>query len=81
MNLEATTELLAFLTAHGLNPVAPTQLSQVWHVLEDYDEVVHSTEPFEAQFTFTIDGEALTLTVNDALSVVDVMKRQTAKTV
>jgi len=38
----------------------------------DYEETVVSREPFEARFTFTVDGDAITLTVGDDLSVVDV---------
>jgi hypothetical protein len=79
--LAANTALLAFLTAHGLNPVAPTQLSQLRGYLSNYDEVVRSTDPFEAEFTFAIDGDTLTLTVDDELSVVDVTNHPMAETV
>ncbi|WP_170977468.1 hypothetical protein [Halorussus salinisoli] len=43
------------------------------------DEVVRSTEPFGVQFTFNIDGDTLTLTVDDDLTVVDVAKRRAAE--
>jgi hypothetical protein len=79
--LATCTELLAFLTAHGHNPFSPTQVSQVKQIYSDYDEVVHSTDPFEATFTLTIDDDALTLTVDDDLSVVDVTRRRAAETV
>lgn len=79
--LAANTDLLAFLTAHGLNPVFSTRISRVWQTLGDYDEVVRSTDPFEAEFTFTVDGDALTLTVDDDLSVKDATKSKAAETV
>lgn len=69
--LAADTDLLAFLTDHGLDPVAPARISRVWRVCCDYEEIVRSTDPFEVQFTFTIDDDTLTLTVGDDLSVID----------
>ncbi|MBX0324154.1 helix-turn-helix domain-containing protein [Halomicroarcula sp. F13] len=70
--LLADTALLAFLTAHGLNPVAPDSIRRLNEVLADYDETVLSTDPFRARFTFGVDGDRLTLTVDDDLSVVGV---------
>lgn len=78
--LAADTDLLEFLTTHGLNPVSPTKISKTYRALSDYDENILSTDPFEAQFTFTIAGDTLSLTVGDDLSVVDVTKRQTTGT-
>lgn len=71
--LLTNTELVAFLTTHGINPVMPSSQSAIG-VVTDYDEEVVSIDPFEARFTFTIDGDALTLTVDDDLSVVDVTR-------
>lgn len=76
--LLANTELLAFITTHGVNPITPSSLSTWGAVIGDYDEEVLSTDPFEARFTFTIDDDALTLTVDDNLSVVDVTEHQGA---
>jgi hypothetical protein len=42
--------------------------------LMDYDEEVTSVDPFDAAFTFEIDGETLTLAVDDELNVVDVTR-------
>lgn len=67
--LLAQVDLLAFLTSHGLNPIAPSSHAAVDDVLMNYDEDVRSIDPFEAQFTFIVDGEALSLTVDDELSV------------
>ncbi|WP_137285454.1 winged helix-turn-helix domain-containing protein [Halorussus salinisoli] len=71
-------DFVAFLVAQDINPVSPTPEDQrVW---TDYDEDVLSVEPFEARFTFTIDDDALTLTVDDNLDVVDVTKGTTSET-
>ena len=73
LGLVADTELLSFLLAHGLDPIAPSGdgIYEVDRIHMGYEEEVVSTEPFEARFTFAADGEALTLTVDDDLSVVD----------
>lgn len=62
-----TTAFLSFVTAHGLNPHSPSR--ELHQVVASHDEEVVSTEPFEGRFTFTIDGDALTLTVDENLSV------------
>lgn len=38
------------------------------------EEEIFGTDPFEARFTFTVDGDALTLTVDDNLNVVNVVE-------
>jgi hypothetical protein len=68
--LLANVDLLRFLTAHGINPVDRSSRSAVGVVM-DYEEEVVSAEPFEARFTFAMDGDAITLTVDDDLSVVE----------
>ncbi len=70
VKLLANTELLAFLTAHGINPVSPSSQSAIGSMME-YEEEVVSETPFAARFTFTADGDSLTLAVDDELSVVD----------
>lgn len=74
--LLANTELLAFLTTRGINPVAPDKFDRAIRVLAHYDEEVVSTRPFKARFTFTADGDSLTLTLDDTLSVIDVTEGQ-----
>lgn len=69
--LFGTTELLAFMTARGYNPISPTPELSFWEITGDYEEELISTDPFEARFTFFIDDDGLTLTVDDELSVVD----------
>ena len=73
--LVANIDFLAFLISHGLDPISPTRFATVQRVFDDYDEVVRSTDPFEADFTFTVDGDALTLTVDADLSVTDAERR------
>ncbi|WP_436929378.1 winged helix-turn-helix domain-containing protein [Halosimplex halobium] len=69
--------LLAFLLDHGLNPLAPTDetLPALSAAYNDLDESVRSTDPFEARFTFAVDGDELALTVDDDLRVVDAERR------
>jgi hypothetical protein len=68
----SNTELLAFLTARGVNPFDPDELDRAIQAVAHYDEEVVSTDPFEARLTFTVDGDSLTLTLDDNLSVVEV---------
>lgn len=70
LSLLATTELLAFLTTRGLNPVSAGSELEVYAVTGDYEEEVVSPDPFKARFTFTADSDSITLTVNDDLEVV-----------
>jgi DNA-binding transcriptional ArsR family regulator len=62
-------ELLVFVGEHGLN-TSSRAIEWGW----DFEEEVASVDPFEGRFTFTIEGDSITLTVDDTLSVVDVTK-------
>lgn len=73
--LLGSTEMLDFLTTHGINPVAPTS-ERFNAVFMDYEETVHSLDPPEASFTFTADGDTLTLTIDDAGEIVEVFTRR-----
>ena len=66
-------ELLVFLASNDRNPVSPMDETppKLNTVHAEYAEEVLSTEPFEARFTFTIGDDALTLTVDDDLTVVE----------
>lgn len=66
--LLANTELREFLLRHGFDSFAPTP--DQYAALFPYDENVLSTDPFNAQFTFTIDDSAITLEVDENLHVV-----------
>ena len=74
LGLLTNIDLLAFLIAHGINPISPASYAAYDEALMKYDEEVLSIEPFEARFTFSIDGKTLALTVDDELSVDDVTK-------
>jgi hypothetical protein len=73
LRLVADTELLSFLLDHGLDPIARSGegIYGIDRIHMDDEEEVVSTGPFDARFTFTADGEALTLAVDDDLSVID----------
>jgi DNA-binding transcriptional ArsR family regulator len=73
-------DLQAFLLAHDVNPLSPPPKrfsASVWL----YNEEILDADPFEARFTFTIDGDALTMTVDDDLSVVDATNRPASDSV
>jgi len=65
--LLGNTDLMAFMIEHGIDPIHP----EAFH-LTGFEETVHSVDPFEAEFTFRADGDAITMTVDDDLDVVDV---------
>lgn len=69
--LLATTELWAFLTDHGMNPLVPATRERVPDLLANYGEEVRSHDPLRVALTFAVDDDALTLTVDDAASVVE----------
>lgn len=75
--LLGNTDLQAFLTAHGINLVAPDSIDYAFKTIGDFEEEVVTTDPFEARFTFTVDDDAITLTIGEDLSVVDVTRGQT----
>jgi DNA-binding transcriptional ArsR family regulator len=59
-------ELSTFVVDHGLDPTADF-VEWSW----GYTEEVLSTDPVRLRFTFTLDGESITLTVDDNLMRVD----------
>lgn len=62
-------DLRLFVGEHGIDPLAEG-IRWGWA----FEEEIISVEPFEAKFTFTIDGDAITLTVDDELTVTDVYR-------
>lgn len=58
-------DVMAFMLDHGIDPISPN----AFHLTAE--ETIDSTDPFEGSFTFFADGDALTLTVDDDLSVID----------
>jgi len=67
MHLFAKTEIIAFAATRGYNPIADA-LDWGW----EYEEEIISVDPFEGRFTFTIDGDTITVTVDDDLDITDV---------
>lgn len=65
--LAATLELRRFVAEQGLDPIVEG-FRWGW----DCDEVVHSIEPFRADFTFDVGTESITLHTGAGLEVLDV---------
>jgi len=74
LGLLANTELLSFFTAHGINPSDPESIRRADAAKMEYDETIHSTDPFEGTLTFRVDGDSISLRVDENLDVVDVTK-------
>ena len=60
-----------FLVDHGYNPIAVDSTSAVNRVHQNYEEDVLSTDPLRVEFTFRLDGDALSLTVDENLNVIE----------
>jgi len=78
--LWANREFLSFLTDHGINPISPSP-GQFSTILSSFEEEVRSVTPFSGRFCFTIDGESLTVIVQDGLDVVDVTRHEASEPV
>lgn len=65
-SLSANMDLIEFMIEHGIDPLAHNGFH-----LSSLDERIVSTDPFKAHYRFAADGDVLTLTVNNELSVVD----------
>jgi DNA-binding transcriptional ArsR family regulator len=72
--LLAETDLWSFLTDYGMNPLVPETRERAPGMLANYEEEVRSHDPLRVDLTFTIDNDALTLTIDDDVSVIDVMR-------
>lgn len=70
------TAMLDFITDHDLNPIAPDSLESFWGHFTPYEEEILSVDPFEARFKFTIEGDAITFTINDELTVIDATRHR-----
>jgi len=69
LRLVANTDLHTFVAGHGMSPVDPEALWRLDRVLTGFEEEVVSVDPFEARVTFRVDGDWLTLTLGDDLTV------------
>ncbi|MFC7228041.1 helix-turn-helix domain-containing protein [Salinirubellus salinus] len=74
IGLLAKTELLSFVTDHDANPLVPETHNVEPGALANYEEDVQSLDPLRVAITFTIKGDSLTLTIDEAMSVVDVTR-------
>lgn len=72
MGVANETAFLDFLTNHNLNPVSPDSIARVQQFFSNYDEEILSADPLQAELTFTVEGDSITLTVDNTISVVDV---------
>jgi DNA-binding transcriptional ArsR family regulator len=66
-----TIDLLSFMTHHGIDPF----VSDAFHLRACTEEII-SIEPLRAKYTFTVDGDSLTLTVEEELTVVEATRGQ-----
>lgn len=78
LGLLATRELLAFTARQGLNPVNPASPAAVNELHASLEEDVRSVDPFEAELTFSYDGDELTFTIDDDLNVTGVTETTAA---
>ena len=62
-------ELLVFVGRHGLN-TSSRGIEWGW----DYEEEIISLKPFRGRFTLTIENEALVVTVDEDLSMIDIVR-------
>lgn len=79
LRLASNTQLLAFQTRHGLNPVNPESVTAVNRVHTSFEEEIHTTDPLKASITYLINGDTITFTVNEDLEVTEVSKGETAQ--
>lgn len=67
MYLGGTPELLSFGLDHGMDP-----FTDPWDWGWEYEEAVLSADPFRGRFTFTLEEDSLTVTVDEDLDIIDV---------
>lgn len=77
-HLAVHTELMAFMIEHHIDPVSPEGFDFPYAAT---DEAILSTDPFKARFTFTVNKDALTLTIEEDLSVVDATRHRASESV
>ena len=65
-HLMKSPQLRSFVADHDIDPITDG-VEWGW----DYEEEVLSSDPFKARFIYTVDGETLTLTVDDNLEITD----------
>lgn len=76
--LHTCSDLLSFLFDHGFDPLSsgfPSTLQ-----VASFEEELLGTDPVEARFTFTIDGDVLALTVDENLTVIEATRESASDT-
>ena len=71
MILAGATELQSFLTSRGFN-LLEESYRDFSLVFKNYEEEIIATDPLEVSFTFTLDGDDISLTVDGERSVLSV---------
>lgn len=71
--LLADEHLMQFMIAHGVDPLAP----ETFHIAA-LEETTVSEDPFELRVRFAVDGDALTLTVDEELTVQEATQKRVA---
>lgn len=67
-SINSSPRVRSFFESRGSDTLAPDWEDMA--VLYGYEEVIEM-DPFEAQFDFTVDGDALILTVDDDLAITE----------
>lgn len=73
VRLLANPDLREFLLDHDIDPIDPSP-TRFFQATSIYDEEIRSVDPFKASFSFTIDGDSLTLVVDEDFQVEMVMR-------
>lgn len=71
MYLGKHTAVMGFMIDHDIDPTSPEGYS---FAVFEAEESILSTDPLNVRITYTIDDESLAITVDEALSVVDVTR-------
>lgn len=69
--LLAVSPIRMFLTDHGFDHVAPS-FELLFGILAPYEENIDRMDPLRAEITFSIDDDAIALTVDEELNIVGV---------
>jgi hypothetical protein len=63
--------LLGFMLEHDIDPLSPRSVGRLDRFFSDYDESISSTDPLRVVLTFSLDGDELTLRLDENGDIVD----------